>query len=131
MKKIKQIQVPKAPSSPLYSQAIAAGGFLFLSGQIGLDPASGKIVEGGVLEQMKRIFINIENILKGAGLDLTSLVRIEIYLKNIEDLAQVNTLYAEKIPHPLKPVRQAMQVGNLPFDALIEISGIALCETMN
>ncbi len=126
MTTLTQIQVPNAPSSQLYSQGVLAGGFLYIAGQIGLDPATGKMVEGGLNEQMKRVFTNIEEILKGAGLDLSSLVRVEIYLKDIRDLPTVNTFYLEKMKHNPKPARQAMQVANLPFDALIEISGIAV-----
>ena len=124
----KQIQVPTAPSSALYSQGIVAGGFLFIAGQIALDPATNKIVEGGIIEQTKKAFHNLEEILKGAGLKLSDLVRVEIYLKDIRDFNMVNTIYLEKMHHSPKPVRQAMQVGHLPFDALIEISGIALCK---
>jgi 2-iminobutanoate/2-iminopropanoate deaminase len=122
----KQIQVPNAPSSALYSQAIAAGGFLFIAGQIPMDAATGKLVEGGIIEQTKKAFENFEAVIKGAGLDFKALVRVEIYLKDIRDLKMVNTLYLELLTHTPKPARQAMQVGNLPFDSLIEISGIAV-----
>lgn len=126
MANIKQFQIPSAPTSPLYSQALAAGGFLFISGQIPLDPSTGEIVQGGIIEQTKRAFLNVEEILKGAGLDFTALVRVEIYLMDIRDLKMVNTLYLEIMKHTPKPVRQAMQIGHLPLDSLIEISCIAI-----
>jgi len=122
----KQIDVPNAPASAIYSHAIAAGGFLFIAGQIALDAKTGQLVEGGIIEQTKQTFHNFENVLKAAGLHLTSLVRVEVYLKDIRDLKVVNSLYAEFMHHTPKPVRQAMQVGHLPLDALIEVSGIAL-----
>lgn len=126
MTTLKQIKVPTAPVSQLYSQGIAAGGFLFIAGQIPLDPDTDKLVEGGIIEQTKQAFRNFEEVLKGAGLHFASLVRVEIYLKDIRDLKMVNTLYLEIMTQTIKPVRQAMQVGHLPLDALIEVSGIAL-----
>ncbi len=122
----RSIQVSSAPQSPLYSQAIAAGDFLFLSGQIGIDPLTHQLVLGGIREQTQRVFCNIEAILEGAGLTLSSIVRIEIFLKEINDLPLVNKIYLEKIPHSPKPVRQTIQVAGLPFDALVEISCVAL-----
>lgn len=122
METIKQIHTLAAPSSPLYSQAISVNGFLFLSGQIPIDPVSGKLVEGGIVEQAQQVFHNIEEILKAAGLDFSSLIRVEIYLKDIQDLPAVNALYTEKMTHTPKPVRHAMQVGALPFHSLIEIT---------
>lgn len=121
----KQIQVPSAPSSALYSQAIAVGGFIFIAGQIAMDAATGKLIEGGIIEQTKMVFHNLEEILKGASLKFSDLVRVEIYLKDIRDLKMVNTLYLEIMHHTPKPVRQAMEVANLPFEALIEVSAIA------
>ena len=122
----KKIEVPSAPSSALYSQAIAANGFLFIAGQVPLDVATGKLVEGGIIEQTKQAFSNLEEILKGASLKLSDLVRVEIYLKDIRDLKMVNSIYLEIMTQTIKPVRQAMQVGNLPFESLIEVSGIAV-----
>ncbi len=121
-----EIKTIKAPSSPLYSQAIKANGFVFLSGQIPVDPTTGKLVEGGIEQQFQQVIENIKAILAAASLSLTDLVRVEIYLKDITDFPVMNKLYLEQMSHDPKPVRHAMQVGHLPMNALIEISSIAL-----
>ncbi len=123
---LQDIKTPDAPVSPLYSQAIRANGFVFLSGQVAIDPASKKMIEGGTAEQFQRIYDNIEAILKAASLTLQHIVRVEIYLKDIADYALVNKLYLERMTHHPKPARQALQVSHLPLDALIEISCIAV-----
>lgn len=123
---LQEIKTPKAPSSKLYSQALRTNGFLFLAGQVGIDPITGKLVEGGITEQFHRVFANIEAILESASLSLHHLVRVDIFLKDFSDFVTVNALYHERISHPIKPVRQALQVAHLPFDALIEVTCIAV-----
>lgn len=124
--RITQVKTSKAPTSPLYSQAIKANGFLFLSGQIAIDPSTGKMIEGTIEEQFARVFDNIEAILEAASSSLKHLVRVEIYLKDMADFAAVNKLYSERMSHEPKPVRHAMQVGNLPLNAKIEVTIIAV-----
>ena len=126
MANLKQFQSESAPKSQLYSQAIGAGNFLFIAGQLALDPKTNALVEGGIIEQTKQTFHNLQAVLKAAGLDFHDLVRVEIYLRDIRDLKMVNTLYLEIMKHSPKPVRHAMQVGHLPFDALIEVTCIAV-----
>lgn len=122
----KKIETPHAPKAVgPYSQAIAANGLLLVSGQLPIDPKRGKIVEGGIVEQTGQVLANIEAILKAAGLSWEAVVRMEIFLKDMNDFGQVNTLYAEKFPHDIKPARQTIQAARLPMDVLIEISCIA------
>ncbi|MBI4210112.1 MAG: RidA family protein [Candidatus Diapherotrites archaeon] len=108
-----------------YSQAIAAGAFVFVSGQIGIDASTGKLVEGGVLAQAERIFSNIAAILAAEGCTLRNVVKCELYLKDINDFKAVNEAYARHFSAEPRPARQAMQVAALPMGALIEVSCIA------
>jgi len=116
------IKTAKASTSQLYSQAIKANGFIFLSGQVAIDPATGKLIEGGVEEEFHRVFNNIETILEAADAKLNHIIRVEIYLKDIADYSVVNKLYLERINFDPKPVRHAMQVGSLPLNAKIEVT---------
>ena len=122
----KEIQTKNAPHSPLYSQGIKANGLIFLSGQIPLDPKTGNLVEGTIEQQFHQVFDNIEAILKAISLSLEDLIRVEIYLADINNLSSINQLYLERMPYHPKPVRQAMQVSHLPMNAKIEISCIAV-----
>jgi 2-iminobutanoate/2-iminopropanoate deaminase len=124
MEKIVTDQAPK-PVGP-YSQAVKAGDFLFISGQIPIDPKTAEIVEDTIEAQTKQVLDNIEAILQTAGLSWTDVVKTEIYLKDLKDGPAMNAIYAEKVPHDLKPARQTMQVGRLPLDVRIEISCTAL-----
>ncbi len=124
MQKVETRDAPKAIGP--YSQGVIAGSFLFVSGQIPLDPETGKVVGPTIQEQTRRVFANIEAILQEAGLGFEDVVKAEVYLKNMDDFQAVNAIYAETFHHPVKPARQAMQVGRLPMDVLIEISCIAL-----
>lgn len=124
MKKIETEKAPKAIGP--YSQAIVAGQFVFVSGQLPINPTSGKIIETTIEGQTKQVLANIEAILHAAGLSFAHVVKTEIYLKDLENFHKVNALYAEKFSHPIKPARQTMQVARLPLDSLIEISCIAL-----
>jgi len=116
------IRTTKAPSSQLYSQAIKANGFIFLSGQVAIDPTTGKLIEGSVEEEFQRVFDNIEAILEAAGAKLNHIVRVEIYLKEITDYSVINKLYLERMSFDPKPARHAMQVGGLPLNAKIEVT---------
>ena len=121
---IKTEQAPKAIGP--YSQAVAFERLVFVSGQIAIDPKSGTIVEHTIQSQTRQVLENIEAILKADGLTLEHVVKAEIYLKDLSDFQIVNTLYAEKFSHPIKPARQVVQVAKLPLDGLIEISCIAV-----
>ncbi len=123
MKKIETKNAPKAIGP--YSQAVKAGDFLFMSGQIPIDPTTEKLIDETIESQTKQVLNNIEAILKSEGLSFENIVRSEIYLKDLEDRTIVNEIYAEKFQHEIKPARQMFQVSKLPLDAKIEITCIA------
>ena len=110
-----------------YSQAIAAseGRMIFTSGQIGLDPDTGKMVRGGVAEQARQVMHNLRAVLGAAGGDLRNLVKVSIFLKNLEDFSTVNAIYASYLERPY-PARSTVEVSRLPMDALVEVEGIAV-----
>lgn len=105
-----------------YSQAIAAGDFLYVSGQIGVDPMSGEMTEG-IENQTKLVLKNIQAISEAAGTDLTKAVKFSIYLKSMNDFATVNNIYGSYLQEPY-PARSTIEVSNLPKDALVEMDVI-------
>ena len=107
-----------------YSQGIIANGFVFASGQIGLDPATGEFVEGGVAEQTRQVLLNVKNLLEAAGSGLEKVVKTTVFLKDIQDFATMNTVYSEFFKTDC-PARSAVQVAALPKGALVEIEVIA------
>ena len=107
-----------------YSQAVAAGGLVFISGQIGLSPADGKLRPGGIKEQTRQALSNLEAIVKAAGLGLDNVVKTTVLLADMRYFAEVNSIYAERFgSNP--PARAAFAVRELPLGALIEIEAIA------
>jgi 2-iminobutanoate/2-iminopropanoate deaminase len=108
-----------------YSQAIAAGPFLFTSGQIGLDPASGKIVDGGVGTQTRQVMANIAAVLAAAELTFADVVKTTIFLADMNDFAAVNAVYGESFD-AAPPARSTVAAAGLPRGALVEIETIAL-----
>lgn len=110
-----------------YSQAIRAGDFLFVSGQIPLAPESGELVDGGIEAQTHRVLQNIRAILNAAGLDMQHVVRADIFLTDLTDFADMNRVYEGYFPVSPQPVRQTVQVTGLPRGSRIEISCIACC----
>jgi 2-iminobutanoate/2-iminopropanoate deaminase len=107
-----------------YSLGIRSGGFLFLSGQLGLDPNSGRFVEGGVEAQTRQALLNIKSVLKDAGRDLSDVVKTSVFLSDIEDFPKMNAVYAEFFEND-PPARSTMEVGALPKLGLVEIEVIA------
>jgi 2-iminobutanoate/2-iminopropanoate deaminase len=123
---IKKIETEKAPAAiGPYSQAIQAGDFLFLSGQIPLDPGTGELVVGGIEAQAQQVMTNLRAVLQGAGLDFASLVKTTIYLVDLGDFTVVNRIYGECFGE-VPPARVTVQVAALPKGAMIEIDGIAV-----
>jgi len=117
-------KAPK-PVGP-YSQALMAGGFLFLSGQIGIDPETGKLREG-FTDQVKQVFDNIEAILQAGGAGKENIVKVVVYLKDISLFKEFNALYEDFFKDvPVKPVRTTVEVSGLPLDALVELEITAL-----
>ncbi|CAI6086533.1 MULTISPECIES: RidA family protein [unclassified Cohnella] len=108
-----------------YSQAVLAGGFLFASGQIPLDPATGAIVEGGIEAQTHRVLQNLKAVVEEAGLSLGDVVKTTIFLDSMDDFAKVNEIYASYFDGGVLPARATVQVGKLPKNALVEIDCIA------
>ena len=123
---MQQINTPKAPQ-PIgpYSQAVLADHFLFISGQIALDPEYKTILASTVHDQTKRVLDSIEAILIAAQLSWRHVVKVDIYLKDLNDFEEMNQVYIHRFPHTVKPARQVIQAARLPLDALIEISCIA------
>ncbi len=121
---MKTIQTDKAPKAVgPYSQAIDQGTFIFCSGQIGIDPAQGKLVEG-VENQTKQVMANLEQVLTAAESSLQKIVKTTIFLVDINDYAKVNEIYGSYFPE-VKPARSTVQVANLPAGAQVEIECIA------
>lgn len=130
---ITKIATNQAPAAiGPYSQAICAGNYVFVSGQIAIDPAVGKLAGETIEEQTKQVLKNIEAILLAEGLTLENVVKTEVYLKDLKDFTAMNTIYGEKFSYPIKPARATVEISKLPLNALIEISCIAfLPETLN
>ena len=108
-----------------YSQAVRSGASLYLSGQIGIDPRSGRLVEGGVEAQARQVFANMAAVLKAAGGDFSSLVKVTVFILNMADFKVVNAVYADHFQKPY-PARSTIAVAGLPFDAAIEIEAVAV-----
>jgi 2-iminobutanoate/2-iminopropanoate deaminase len=110
-----------------YSQAIQVGDLLFASGQIGLDPATGQIVPGGIVEQTIRALENMKAVLTQAGLDIAHVVKTTVFLKTMTDFAAMNEIYAKYLAPEgvIPPARSTVAVAGLPKDALVEIEFIA------
>ena len=107
-----------------YSQAIAAGGFLFVSGQIPLDPGTGGLVEGGIAEQAERVLENLKAILQAGGAGMGAVVKTTVYLTDMGEFARMNEVYARYFG-PEAPARVTVQVSALPKGAKVEIDAIA------
>jgi 2-iminobutanoate/2-iminopropanoate deaminase len=108
-----------------YSQAVRAGELVFTSGQIGLDPATGELVPGGVEAETRRVLDNLNAVLQAAGLSFHDVVRTTIYLADLGDFALVNRLYGERVEGGVLPARSTVQVAKLPRGARVEIDAIA------
>jgi 2-iminobutanoate/2-iminopropanoate deaminase len=108
-----------------YSQGVRCGNLLFLSGQIPLDPATGRLVEGDVAAQTLRVLANLHAVLAAAGAGFSDVVRTTIYLVDLAHFAVVNEIYARHIGEP-PPARSTVQVAALPRGALVEIDAIAV-----
>jgi len=107
-----------------YSQAVRVGDLLYTSGQIPLDPATGALVEGDIAVQARQSLTNIKAILEAAGTDMSAVVKTTVFLKNMDDFAAMNEVYAQFFVEPY-PARSAVQVAKLPRDVLVEIEAVA------
>jgi 2-iminobutanoate/2-iminopropanoate deaminase len=111
-----------------YSQAIEIGEMIYTSGQVGLDPQTGQMVDGGIREQTVRVLENLKAILAAVRSDLQKVVKTTVYLKNMSDFAAMNEIYAIYLAKDgwVAPARSTVEVARLPKDALVEIDVIAL-----
>ncbi|MDX6457299.1 MAG: 2-iminobutanoate/2-iminopropanoate deaminase [Acidobacteriaceae bacterium] len=111
-----------------YSQAIEIGEMIYTSGQVGLDPKTGQIVDGGIREQTVRVLENLKAVLAAVRSDLQKVVKTTVYLKNMGDFAAMNEVYATYLAKDgwVAPARSTVEVARLPKDALVEIEVIAL-----
>jgi 2-iminobutanoate/2-iminopropanoate deaminase len=122
---IRTEQAPAPFQGAPYNQAIVAGGFVFVAGQLGLDPGTGEIVEGGIGPQTERVFANLKAILEAAGTSLDAVVKTTVFLTNLDDFGGMNEVYARSIGST-PPARSTIEIGRLPAGALVEIEAIAL-----
>lgn len=122
------VSTPHAPAAiGPYSQAVRVGDFLYTSGQVALDPASGQMVTGGIAEQTTRVLENLKAVLEAAGSDLTHVVKTVVFLKDMNDFAAMNAIYGQYLAPEgtVAPARSTVEVARLPKDALVEIEVIA------
>lgn len=119
------IATPKAPGAiGPYSQAVRVGGFVYTSGQLPLDPATGTFPEGGIEAQTRQSLTNIQAILEAAGLSMKNVIKTTVFLADMGDFAAMNAVYAEFFEAPF-PARSAVAVKTLPKNALVEIEVVA------
>ncbi|MGV3519402.1 RidA family protein [Luteitalea sp.] len=120
------VSSPDAPQAiGPYSQAIRAGNFLFLSGQIPLDPATGEVVAGDVRAQTRRVLDNMAGVLSAAGVSMGAVVKTTVFLVDLADFTAMNEVYATAFEAPA-PARSTVQVSRLPRDVRVEIEAVAL-----
>ncbi len=120
-----RVNTPAAPAAiGPYSQAIKAGDFLFLSGQIPLDPSTGQLVPGGIIEQTHQVLKNLQAVLTEAGASFEHVVKTTVYVADLNDFAKVNEIYAGYFPDP-PPARATIQAARLPRDVRVEIDLVA------
>jgi 2-iminobutanoate/2-iminopropanoate deaminase len=119
------VSTPQAPQAiGPYSQAVISNGLAFLSGQIPLDPATGKIIEGDITWQTERVIENLKSVLEAAGSSLGQVVKTTVYLKDMDEFAKMNAVYARYFPEN-PPARSTVEAARLPRDVRVEIDCIA------
>jgi 2-iminobutanoate/2-iminopropanoate deaminase len=124
MREIIETKGAPAPIGP-YSQAIRANGFLFVSGQIPIQPETGALIQGDIAIQTRQVMQNLSAILEAAGSSLQKVVKTTIYLTNLDDFSRLNQVYAEYFGE-VKPARATVQVARLPREVLLEIEAVAV-----
>ena len=125
---MKVISTKKAPAAiGPYSQAIQVGNLVYTSGQIPIDPATGAFAEGGIKEQTRQSLTNVKAILEEAGLSLNNVVKTTVFMADMNDFADMNSVYAEFFTEPY-PARSAVAVKTLPKGAMVEIEVVAAIE---
>lgn len=123
---LKKVTTEHAPGAiGPYSQGIIANGFLFTAGQIPLDPAAGKIVEGGIVEQTNQVMQNLQEVLKAAGVTWAEVVKTTVFLQDLAHFPTVNEVYGKWLGDA-RPARSTVQVSALPRGAMVEIDVVAV-----
>jgi|Deesub1362A_J573_1020465.scaffolds.fasta_scaffold00213_3 2-iminobutanoate/2-iminopropanoate deaminase len=121
----KEVKTKNAPEAiGPYSQAIVTNGFVFASGQIAIDPHTGRLIDGDIEQQTRQVLTNLKAVLEAAGSSLDKVVKCTVFLQDMNDFARMNAVYAEFFRPPY-PARAAVQVARLPKDVKIEIEAIA------
>lgn len=118
-------EAPKALGP--YSAAVKAGPYVYTAGQLGLDPATNKFVPGGIEEQTDQALKNVKALLEAAGTELGKVVKTTVFLKDMDDFAAMNGIYAQYFTEDF-PARSAVQAARLPLDGLVEIEAVALLD---
>jgi 2-iminobutanoate/2-iminopropanoate deaminase len=127
MKK-RAVQTDKAPKAiGPYSQAIRAGNLLFLSGQVAFEPTTGELIKGDIVQQTRRVLENMKAVLEAEKLSMADVVKTTVFMKNIENFARMNEVYASYFPSP-HPARSTVEVARLPKDVEVEIEAVALAQ---
>jgi len=121
---VNTVQAP-APVGP-YNQSIAAGGMLFISGQVAIDPSTGEMIQETIEAETTRVLQNIGAILRAAGLDYADVLKCSVFVTDIGNFGRINAIYAGFFDGTIAPARELVEVVRLPKDAHIEISAIAL-----
>ncbi|MEK7338746.1 MAG: RidA family protein [candidate division NC10 bacterium] len=122
------VETPQAPKAiGPYAQAIRADGIVYTSGQIGIDPATGALVPGGIEAQTRRVLENLKAVLAAAGSSLDRVLRVGVYLTDLGHFQAMNRIFAEYLD-PYRPARSTVGVAALPMGALVEMDMIALCD---
>ncbi len=122
------VETPQAPKAiGPYTQAIRADGIVYTSGQIGIDPATGALVPGGIEAQTRRVLENLKAVLAAAGSSLDRVLRVTVYLTDLGHFPSMNRIFAEYLDAH-RPARSTVGVAALPMGALVEMDVIALCE---
>jgi len=122
----KEVKTESAPQAiGPYSQGIIANGFVYCSGQIPIDPATGELVQGAIEEQTRQVLRNVGAVLEAAGSSYADVVKCTVFLQDMNDFAKMNSVYGEFFPVPF-PARAAVEVARLPRDVKVEIEAIAL-----
>ena len=121
------VNTHKAPAAiGPYAQAVKTGGFLFTSGQIPIDPATGEIVSGGIEAQTSCALNNLRGVLEAAGSGMNDIVKTTVYIKDMNDFPKINGVYATFFEASF-PARSCVEVARLPKDVLVEIEAVAVC----
>ena len=125
MKKI--VATPAAPAAiGPYSQGVSFGDLVITSGQLGIDPAAGTLVPGGIAGQTRQALTNVKAVLEAAGSSMDRTVKTTVFLRDMDDFAAMNAVYAEFFTEGSYPARSAVQVARLPKDAMVEVEAMAV-----